>query len=286
MEPGGSWTFRRGGSGAGAAHPLGHGLRRRLSPGAVGCWPPRGGDVLFGSDGELVPCGRAAAALDGPDRPERLRPGLTRGLSFPAARQAAVERPPGQPKRQPGVRSICGPAPWHGGSGPSPGGGGPRRPAAVGNSFRLKGCGPSGPGRAAAIPYLPAPWQGRRRPWRTHWAVLACLRMMDADWAALPDGGRRGPACPAGAFAGTDSPEVTLYARATKATLTPGCGGWPWLPSGAGCGRRSHFPAAPYVRVLPQRLGWTPAATKETRAFPRWSSLAQARALDGDARAL
>ena len=61
--------------------------------GAVGLLAATGVvDVLsFGSEtGELAPLRAAAAALDGPDYPERLRAGLTRGLSFPAARQAAV----------------------------------------------------------------------------------------------------------------------------------------------------------------------------------------------------
>ena len=60
--------------------------------GAVGLLAATGVvDVLsFGSEtGELAPLRAAAAALDGPDYPERLRAGLARGLSFPAARQAA-----------------------------------------------------------------------------------------------------------------------------------------------------------------------------------------------------
>ena len=61
--------------------------------GAVGLLAATGVvDVLsFGSEtGELAPLRAAAAALDGSDYPERLRAGLARGLSFPAARQAAV----------------------------------------------------------------------------------------------------------------------------------------------------------------------------------------------------
>ena len=44
--------------------------------------------LSFGSEaGELAPLAAAAAALDGPEYPERLRAALGRGLSFPAARQ-------------------------------------------------------------------------------------------------------------------------------------------------------------------------------------------------------
>ena len=49
-------------------------------------------DVLsFGSEtGELAPLEAAAAVLDAPEYPEKLRSALGRGLSFPAARQEAA----------------------------------------------------------------------------------------------------------------------------------------------------------------------------------------------------
>ena len=47
--------------------------------------------LSFGSEaGKLAPLEGAAAALDAPDYPERLRAALARGLSFPAARQEAA----------------------------------------------------------------------------------------------------------------------------------------------------------------------------------------------------
>lgn len=72
-----------------------------------------------------------------------------------------------------------------------------------------------------------------------------------------------------------------------SATLTPGCGGWPWPPS-LGLRAAERPPVAPYVRVLglSGRGRELLRRMKETCALPVVVKPAQARALDGDARAL
>ena len=98
-------------------------------------------------------------------------------------------------------------------------------------------------------------------------AVLARLRTMDeVDWAALPDGGAAEglPARLARSARTADSLE-DFYARA-----------------------KTKRPAAPYVRVLglSGRGRALLRRMKETCALPVVVKPAQARALDGDARAL
>lgn len=120
-------------------------------------------------------------------------------------------------------------------------------------------------------------------------AVLARLRTMDeVDWAALPDGGAAEglPARLARSARTADSLEDFYAGPRPSATLTPGCGGWPW-PLSWGCGRRAA-PAAPYVQVLglSGRGRELLRRMKETCALPVVVKPAQARALDGDARAL
>ena len=164
--------------------------------GAVGLLAATGVvDVLsFGSEtGELAPLRAAAAALDGPDYPERLRAGLARGLSFPAARQAAVgayclaspndnlgvEYLRALP---PGMEALT--IPRRGAAHDGPAAGGFASASELRALLRA--------GRAAeADPYLTAPWSGAAASMaHIDRAVLARLRMMDeADWAALPDGG-------------------------------------------------------------------------------------------------
>ena len=156
-------------------------------------------DVLsFGSEsGELAPLEEAAAALDGPDYPDRLRAALSRGLSFPAARQEAAGGAPclSAPNNNLGVEYL-------------------RALRALGSSIRpltvpRRGAAHDGPAaegfasasairallragnRAGAEPYLAGPWTGEIADLRyVERAVLSRLRVMEeADWAALPDGG-------------------------------------------------------------------------------------------------
>ena len=164
--------------------------------GAVGLLAATGVvDVLsFGSEtGELAPLRAAAAALDGPDYPERLRAGLARGLSFPAARQAAVGADClASPNDNlgveylralpPGMEALT--IPRRGAAHDGPAAGGFASASELRALLRA--------GRAAeADPYLTAPWSGETASMaHIDRAVLARLRMMDeADWAALPDGG-------------------------------------------------------------------------------------------------
>ena len=215
--------------------------------GAVGLLAATGVvDVLsFGSEtGELAPLRAAAAALDGPDYPERLRAGLTRGLSFPAARQAAVGADClASPNDNlgveylralpPGMEALT--IPRRGAAHDGPAAGGFASASELRALLRA--------GRAAeADPYLPAPWSGETASMaHIDRAVLARLRTMDeADWAALPDGGAA-EACPPGwrVPPGRRTAWRTFMpGPRPSATLTPGCGGWPWPPSW-GCGRRS-----------------------------------------------
>ena len=202
--------------------------------GAVGLLAATGVvDVLsFGSEtGELAPLRAAAAALDGPDYPERLRAGLARGLSFPAARQAAV-----------GADCLA------------------------------------SPNDNLGVEYL------RAR------AVLARLRTMDeADWAALPDGGAAEglPARLARSARTADSLE-DFYARAKTKRYPHARLRRLALAAFLGLRAAERPPAAPYVRVLglSGRGRELLRRMKETCALPVVVKPAQARALDGDARAL
>ena len=237
--------------------------------GAVGLLAATGVvDVLsFGSEtGELAPLRAAAAALDGPDYPERLgggggpigvsvrlRAGRARGLSFPAARQAAVGADClASPNDNlgveylralpPGMEALT--IPRRGAAHDGPAAGGFASASELRALLRA--------GRAAeADPYLTAPWSGAAASMaHIDRAVLARLRMMDeADWAALPDGGvaeglparlaRSAPAADRpGGFASKTAWRTFMPGPRPSATLTPGCGGWPWPPSW-GCGRRS-----------------------------------------------
>ena len=231
--------------------------------GAVGLLAATGVvDVLsFGSEtGELAPLRAAAAALDGPDYPERLRAGLTRGLSFPAARQAAVGADClASPNDNLGVEYL---------------------------RALLRA------GRAAeADPYLPAPWSGETASMaHIDRAVLARLRMMDeADWAALPDGGAAEglPARLARSARTADSLE-DFYARAKTKRYPHARLRRLALAAFLGLRAAERPPVAPYVRVLglSGRGRELLRRMKETCALPVVVKPAQARALDGDARAL
>ena len=239
--------------------------------GAVGLLAATGVvDVLsFGSEtGELAPLRAAAAALDGPDYPERLRAGLTRGLSFPAARQAAVGADClASPNDNlgveylralpPGMEALT--IPRRGAAHDGPAAGGFASASELRALLRA--------GRAAeADPYLPAPWSGETASMaHIDRAVLARLRTMDeADWAALPDGG---PARPAGAFRpdggqpggllcpGQDQALPSRPAAAAGPGRLPGAAGGGAAPggtlcTGAGPQRPGAGAAAPHERDL------------------------------------
>ena len=212
--------------------------------GAVGLLAATGVvDVLsFGSEtGELAPLRAAAAALDGPDYPERLRAGLARGLSFPAARQAAVGADClASPNDNLGVEYLQAPASWHGGPDHPRRGAAHDGPAAGGFASASELRALLRAGRAAeANPYLTAPWSGEAASMaHIDRAVLARLRTMDeVDWAALPDGGAAEglPARLARSARTADSLE-DFYARAKTKRYPHAHRRWPlsW-----GCGRRS-----------------------------------------------
>ena len=153
--------------------------------GAVGLLAATGVvDVLsFGSEtGELAPLRAAAAALDGSDYPERLRAGLARGLSFPAARQAAVGADClASPNDNlgveylralpPGMEALT--IPRRGAAHDGPAAGGFASASELRALLRA--------GRAAeANPYLTAPWSGEAASMaHIDRAVLARLRTMD-----------------------------------------------------------------------------------------------------------
>ena len=121
-------------------------------------------------------------------------------------------------------------------------------------------------------------------------AVLARLRMMDeADWAALPDGGvAEGlPARLARSARTADSLE-DFYARAKTKRYPHARLRRLALAAVLGLRAAERPPVAPYVRVLglSGRGRALLRRMKETCALPVVVKPAQARALDGDARAL
>ena len=147
-------------------------------------------------------------------------------------------------------------------------------------------------GRAAeADPYLTAPWSGEKASMaHIDRAVLARLRMMDeADWAALPDGGAAEglPARLARSARTADSLE-DFYARAKTKRYPHARLRRLALAAFLGLRAAERPPVAPYVRVLglSGRGRELLRRMKETCALPVVVKPAQARALDGDARAL
>ena len=255
-------------------------------------------DVLsFGSEtGELAPLEEAAAALDAPDYPERLRAALGRGLSFPAARQeAAGAACLSAPNNNLGVeylrslralgstiRPLTVPRQGAGHDGPAAGG--------FASASELRRLLRAGRGEEAA-PYLTAPWSGELADMQhIERAVLARLRTMgEGDWAALPDGG--GAEGLPSRLAKAAREAVSLedfytraktrrypHARLRRLALAAFLG----LPA-------AERPAAPpYVRVL--GLGGRGRALlrkmKDTCPLPVIVKPAQARELDGPARTL
>ena len=255
-------------------------------------------DVLsFGSEtGELAPLEEAAAALDAPDYPERLRAALGRGLSFPAARQeAAGAACLSAPNNNLGVeylrslralgstiRPLTVPRQGVGHDGPAAGG--------FASASELRRLLRAGRGEEAA-PYLTAPWSGELADMQhIERAVLARLRTMgEGDWAALPDGGGAEGLPSRLAKAAREAVSLEDFYTRAKTRRYPHAR-LRRLALAAFLGIRADArPAAPpYVRVL--GLGGRGRALlrrmKETCPLPVIVKPAQARELDGPARML
>ena len=255
-------------------------------------------DVLsFGSEtGELAPLEEAAAALDAPDYPERLRAALGRGLSFPAARQeAAGAACLSAPNNNLGVeylrslralgstiRPLTVPRQGAGHDGPAAGG--------FASASELRRLLRAGRGEEAA-PYLAAPWSGELADMQhIERAVLARLRTMgEGDWAALPDGGGAEGLPSRLAKAAREAVSLEDFYTRAKTRRYPHAR-LRRLALAAFLGlRAAERPAAPpYVRVL--GLGGRGRALlrkmKDTCPLPVIVKPAQARELDGPARVL
>ncbi|MGN8896436.1 tRNA(Met) cytidine acetate ligase [Flavonifractor sp. HCP28S3_F3] len=271
--------------------------------GAVGLLAATGvvDTLSFGSeDGDLSPLQAAAAALDAPDYPQKLRAALDRGLSFPAARQeAAGFLCLSTPNNNLGVEYL-------------------RSLNALGSSItpmtvERRGAGHDSTGHldgfasashirallrddstAEAAPLLPAgSLDILGEPASLVWAeraVLARLRTMwEGDWAALPDSGAAEglPArlVRAAREATTLEAFYTLAKtkRYTHARLRR-------LAVGAflGLKKEDRPTAVPYVRVLGlnERGQGLLKQMKKSCSLPILTKPAQARDLDGPARAL
>ena len=255
-------------------------------------------DVLsFGSEtGELAPLEEAAAALDAPDYPERLRAALGRGLSFPAARQeAAGAACLSAPNNNLGVeylrslralsstiRPLTVPRQGAGHDGPAAGG--------FASASELRRLLRAGRGEEAA-PYLTAPWSGELADMQhIERAVLARLRTMgEGDWAALPDGGGAEGLPARLVKAAREAAGLEEFYALAKTKRYPHAR-LRRLALAAFLGlRAAERPAAPpYVRVL--GLGGRGRALlrkmKDTCPLPVIVKPAQARELDGPARTL
>ena len=255
-------------------------------------------DVLsFGSEtGELAPLEEAAAALDAPDYPERLRAALGRGLSFPAARQeAAGAACLSAPNNNLGVeylrslralgstiRPLTVPRQGAGHDGPAAGG--------FASASELRRLLRAGRGEEAA-PYLTAPWSGELADMQhIERAVLARLRTMgEGDWAALPDGGGAEGLPSRLAKAAREAVSLEDFYTRAKTRRYPHAR-LRRLALAAFLGlRAAERPAAPpYVRVL--GLGGRGRVLlrrmKDTCPLPVIVKPAQARELDGPALAL
>lgn len=255
-------------------------------------------DVLsFGSEtGELAPLEAAAAALDAPDYPERLRAALGRGLSFPAARQeAAGAACLSAPNNNLGVEylrslralsSTIRPltVPRQGASHDGPAAGGFAAASELRRLFR------EGRGGEAA-PYLTAPWSGELADMQhIERAVLSRLRTMgEGDWAALPDGGGAEGLPSRLAKAAREAVSLEDFYTRAKTRRYPHAR-LRRLALAAFLGlRAAERPAAPpYVRVL--GLGGRGRVLlrrmKDTCPLPVIVKPAQAREMDGPARTL
>lgn len=255
-------------------------------------------DVLsFGSEtGELAPLEEAAAALDAPDYPERLRAALGRGLSFPAARQeAAGAACLSAPNNNLGVeylrslralgstiRPLTVPRQGAGHDGPAAGG--------YASASELRRLLRAGRGEEAA-PYLTAPWSGELADMQhIERAVLARLRTMgEGDWAALPDGGGAEGLPSRLAKAAREAVSLEdFYTRAKTRRYPHARLRRLALAAFLGLTAAERPAAPPYVRVL--GLGGRGRALlrrmKDTCPLPVIVKPAQARELDGPARTL
>ena len=255
-------------------------------------------DVLsFGSEtGKLAPLEEAAAALDAPEYPEKLRAALGRGLSFPAARQeAAGAACLSAPNNNLGVeylrslralgstiRPLTVPRQGAGHDGPAAGG--------FASASELRRLLRAGRGEEAA-PYLTAPWSEELADMQhIERAVLARLRTMgEGDWAALPDGGGAEGLPSRLAKAAREAVSLEDFYTRAKTRRYPHAR-LRRLALAAFLGlRAAERPAAPpYVRVL--GLGGRGRALlrrmKDTCPLPVIVKPAQARELDGPARTL
>ena len=255
-------------------------------------------DVLsFGSEtGELAPLEAAAAALDAPEYPEKLCAALGRGLSFPAARQeAAGAACLSAPNNNLGVeylrslralsstiRPLTVPRQGAGHDGPAAGG--------FASASELRRLLRAGRGEEAA-PYLTAPWSGELADMQhIERAVLARLRTMgEGDWAALPDGGGAEGLPSRLVKAAREAVSLEDFYTLAKTKRYPHAR-LRRLALAAFLGlTAAERPAAPpYVRVL--GLGGRGRALlrkmKDTCPLPVIVKPAQARELDGPARAL
>ena len=255
-------------------------------------------DVLsFGSEtGELAPLEAAAAALDAPDYPERLRAALGRGLSFPAARQeAAGAACLSAPNNNLGVeylrslralgstiRPLTVPRQGAGHDGPAAGG--------FASASELRRLLRAGRG-AEAAPYLTAPWSGELADMQhIERAVLARLRTMgEGDWAALPDGGGAEGLPSRLAKAAREAVSLEDFYTRAKTRRYPHARLRRLALAAFLDLRAAERPAAPpYVRVL--GLGGRGRALlrkmKDTCPLPVIVKPAQARELDGPARTI
>lgn len=255
-------------------------------------------DVLsFGSEtGGLAPLEEAAAALDAPDYPERLRAALGRGLSFPAARQeAAGAACLSAPNNNLGVeylrsiralgstiRPLTVPRQGVGHDGPAAGG--------FASASELRRLLRAGRGEEAA-PYLTAPWSGELADMQhIERAVLARLRTMgEGDWAALPDGGGAEGLPSRLAKAAREAVSLEDFYTRAKTRRYPHARLRRLALAAFLDLRAAERPAAPpYVRVL--GLGGRGRALlrkmKDTCPLPVIVKPAQARELDGPARML
>lgn len=255
-------------------------------------------DVLsFGSEtGELAPLEAAAAALDAPEYPEKLRAALGRGLSFPAARQeAAGAACLSAPNNNLGVeylrsiralgstiRPLTVPRQGVGHDGPAAGG--------FASASELRRLLRAGRGEEAA-PYLTAPWSGELADMQhIERAVLARLRTMgEGDWAALPDGGGAEGLPSRLAKAAREAVSLEDFYTRAKTRRYPHARLRRLALAAFLDLRAAERPAAPpYVRVL--GLGGRGRALlrkmKDTCPLPVIVKPAQARELDGPALAL
>ena len=255
-------------------------------------------DVLsFGSEtGKLAPLEEAAAALDAPEYPEKLRAALGRGLSFPAARQeAAGAACLSAPNNNLGVeylrslralgstiRPLTVPRQGAGHDGPAAGG--------FASASELRRLLRAGRGEEAA-PYLTAPWSGELADMQhIERAVLARLRTMgEGDWAALPDGGGAEGLPSRLAKAAREAVSLEDFYTRAKTRRYPHARLRRLALAAFLDLRAAERPAAPpYVRVL--GLGGRGRALlrkmKDTCPLPVIVKPAQARELDGPARTL